>query len=232
MRDLDDSSLQEIKTKVKISALPGSNIEINTIKEILSNNLYNVTVYSAASATEENLKEINSPKLLHIATHGYFLDDRKKSKIRSSISNIYNSSFGDDPYLKSGLLFAGAQNTINRISINTFDNGILTAAEVKELNFKNTDLVILSACETGLGVNLTGEGIIGLPRAFMIAGAKSVIMSLWSVSDEKTNQLMVKFYSNWVIKKMTKEDALFSAKKELKNIYPEPYFWAGFILLE
>jgi CHAT domain-containing protein len=93
-------------------------------------------------------------------------------------------------------------------------------------------LVVLSACETGLGDNLVGEGVIGLQRAFMIAGAKSVIMSLWSVSDEKTQELMTLFYTNWIKNNMTKEEALHQAKLAMKKLYPQPYYWAGFVLLE
>jgi CHAT domain-containing protein len=134
--------------------------------------------------------------------------------------------------LKVGLLFAGAQNSLNAKQPLSKNNGILTAEEVKSLNLKDTDLVVLSACETGLGDNLVGQGVIGLQRAFMIAGAKSVVMSLWTVSDEKTQKLMTLFYSNWVNKNMSKNEALHQAKIEMKRLYPQPYYWAGFVLIE
>ena len=145
---------------------------------------------------------------------------------------LFNDNYKNDSYLKSGLLLARAQNTLNGKQSENNDNGILTAEEVKSLNLKDTELVVLSACETGLGDNLVGEGVIGLQRAFMIAGAKSVIMSLWSVSDEKTQELMILFYTNWIKNKMTKEEALHQAKLAMKKLYPEPYYWAGFVLLE
>jgi CHAT domain-containing protein len=231
-RGVDDSTLYKIKNTIKLTSLPGTKKEINSIYEILKNNDYKVLSYMYDSANEKNIKNIQSPFLLHIATHGYFLPNDKLSKMKESIFNIHNKINGDDPYFKSGLLLAGAQNTINKKFSNNEDNGILTAVEVKELYLKNTELVVLSACETGLGVNFVGEGMIGLPRAFMIAGAKSVIMSLWSVSDEKTQELMVLFYTNFITKKMNKQDALYYAKKEIKSKYNRPFYWGAFVLID
>jgi CHAT domain-containing protein len=232
-RGIDDSAILEIKNSIKLSPLQGTHYEILNIKEKLDNYQYSVQSYTADSASEENIKNISSPYLLHIACHGYFLNSKGASSAKSRISNIYNRFNEIDPYLRSGLLLAGAENTLNYNFIrNNMENGILTASEVKELNLKNTELVILSACETGLGTNIVGEGVIGLPRAFMIAGAKKVIMSLWPISDIKTQQMMIFFYNNWIVKKMNIEDALYVAKKEIKQIFPEPYYWAGFVLIQ
>lgn len=231
-RGLDKELLDEIKSGVKISPLNGTQKEIVTLDAILNNSNYTVELFSNANATEDNLKKIQSPDILHIATHGYFLTNNDTSKTKQSIANLFNESYKNDSYLKSGLLLAGAQNTLNGKQPENSNNGILTAEEAKSLNLKNTELVVLSACETGLGDNLVGEGVIGLQRAFMIAGAKSVIMSLWSVSDEKTQELMTLFYTNWIKNNMSKEEALYQAKIEMKKLYPEPYYWAGFVLLE
>jgi CHAT domain-containing protein len=231
-RSLDSGLLDEIKTGVKISRLDGTQKEIETLNSILKDSKCSVEMYSSASATEDNLKKVQSPDILHIATHGYFLNKDNTSKTKQSISELINEDYRDDSYLKSGLLLAGAQNTLNGKQLDNANNGILTAEEAKSLNLRDTELVVLSACETGLGDNLVGQGVIGLQRAFMIAGAKSVIMSLWSVSDEKTQQLMSLFYSNWIENKMSKEDAFYQAKIEMKKLYPEPYYWAGFVLLE
>jgi CHAT domain-containing protein len=145
---------------------------------------------------------------------------------------MLNMNYKKDSYLKSGLLFAGAQNTLDGNSSSILNNGILLAEEVKSLNLKNTELVVLSACETGLGEFSISEGVKGLQRAFMIAGAKSVIMSLWEVDDQSTQILMTLFYKNWIKNKLSKVDALKFAKIELKKIKPQPYYWAGFVLLE
>jgi CHAT domain-containing protein len=231
-RSLDNNALDEIKSRVKISRLDGTQKEIETLDVILKDSKSNVEIFSKADATEDNLKNIQSPDILHIATHGYFLTNDDNSKTKQSIANLINESYKKDSYLKSGLLLAGAQNTLNGKQPENSNNGILTAEEAKNLDLKNTELVVLSACETGLGDNLVGEGVIGLQRAFMIAGAKSVIMSLWSVSDSKTQELMTLFYTNWIKKNMSKEEGLYQAKIEMKRLYPQPYYWAGFVLLE
>jgi CHAT domain-containing protein len=231
-RGLDNNAIDEIKSNVKISRLNGTQKEIETLDAILKDSKSSVEVFSKISATENNLKNIQSPDILHIATHGYFLSNDDASKAKQSIANLINDNFKSNSYLKSGLLLAGAQNTLNGTPSENTNNGILTAEEAKSLNLKNTELVVLSACETGLGVNLVGEGVVGLQRAFMIAGAKSVIMSLWSVSDEKTQELMTLFYTNWIKKNIPKDEALYQAKFEMKGKYPQPYYWAGFVLLE
>lgn len=231
-RGLDNRVYDKIKSSVKIGRLDGTQKEIETIDVILKDSKTTVELFSKSRATEDNLKSIQSPDILHIATHGYFLSNNDESKTRQSIANLINDNYKNDSYLKSGLLLAGAQNTLSGKQPENSNNGILTAEEAKNLNLKDTELVVLSACETGLGDNLVGEGVIGLQRAFMIAGAKSVIMSLWSVSDEKTQELMTLFYTNWIKKNMSKEEALYQTKIEMKKLYPQPYYWAGFVLLE
>lgn len=232
VRGLDNDLLDKIKTGLKLPNLAGTEKEIETINSILKDSKSSVELFSKSNASEDNLKNIQSPDILHIATHGYFLSNDDTSKTKQSIANLINDNYKNDSYLKSGLLLAGAQNTLNGNQPENSNNGILTAEEAKSLNLKDTELVVLSACETGLGNNLIGEGVIGLQRAFMIAGAKSVIMSLWSVSDEKTQELMTLFYTNWINNNMTKEDALHQAKLAMKKLYPQPYYWAGFVLLE
>jgi CHAT domain-containing protein len=213
-RGLDNNVLDKIKSSIKIGRLDGTQKEIETLNGIFKNSKSNVELFSKANATEDNLKNIHSPDILHIATHGYFLSNNDTSKAKQSIANLFDENYKNDSYLKSGLLLAGAQNTLNGKQPENSNNGILTAEEAKSLNLKDTELVVLSACETGLGDNLVGEGVIGLQRAFMIAGAKSVIMSLWSVSDEKTQELMTLFYTNWIKNNMSKEEALYQAKTQ------------------
>ena len=230
--NIDSTLLNKIRGGVNIKNLEGTENEMASINTILTDAKIPVELYTYDSATEDNLKKIQSPDILHIATHGYFLNQEHSSKVKNILSELYGKNDVVDPYLKSGLLLAGAQKTLNGEKVDGFNNGILTAEEAKSLDLKETNLVVLSACETGLGDNLVGEGVIGLQRAFMIAGAKSVLMSLWSVSDEKTEKLMTLFYSKWINNKMSKEDAFYQAKMEIKKLYPQPYYWAGFILLE
>jgi CHAT domain-containing protein len=230
-RDIDFALLNKIKPVKKLSYLVASQKEIHSIGTILNEANWEVKTYTNDVATEENLKNLNTIDVLHIATHGFFIDDKNNSKQSINPASILKLNNIDNSFLKSGLFLAGAQNTLNGESSGN-NNGILTAEEAKNLNLDNTELVVLSACETGLGDNLVGEGVVGLQRAFMIAGAKSVIMSLWKVDDASTQKLMTSFYSNWVKKKMSKNDAFNAAKIEIKKAHPQPYYWASFVLLE
>lgn len=231
-RNINDELIRNLNSNVKISQLPGTQNEIDKIQTILKETNYSIQTFSNLSATEENLKSIQTPKILHIATHGYFLKSDTTSKAKKRILELFNDNYKNDSYLQSGLLFSGSQNTLNGDSTSSIENGIFTGEEAKNLNLKNTELVVLSACETGMGDNEIGIGVMNLQRAFMIAGAKSVVMSLWSVSDEKTQELMTLFYTYWISNHLSKADALHKAKLDLKKKYPEPFYWAGFILVE
>jgi CHAT domain-containing protein len=230
--EVNRSLLSELKTKQKIGYLPGTEEEIQSLNTILKESNWIVSLFSKSAASEDNLKNMESPDILHIATHGFFNKNDSSEKKQTNISSLINETSSENPYLKSGLLLSGAQNSLNDEYLDSSNNGILSAEEAKSLNLKNTELVVLSACETGLGENLVGEGVIGLQRAFMIAGAKSVIMSLWKVDDASTQKLMTLFYTNWIKNKMSKSDAFYAAKIEMKKTYLQPYYWAGFVLLE
>ncbi|HCR53584.1 MAG TPA: hypothetical protein DIW27_04150, partial [Cytophagales bacterium] len=159
--------------------------------------------------------------ILHIATHGYFLEDLNSAELRTP-----------NPLLNSGLILAGANNFIleGENPLHAEDDGILTAYEAMNLNLDETDFVVLSACETGLGVVQNGEGVYGLQRAFQLAGAKHIIMSLWPVDDEATQVLMSKFYGKWSESGDVRK-AFQQAQLETKELYPNPYFWGAFILV-
>jgi CHAT domain-containing protein/tetratricopeptide (TPR) repeat protein len=149
----------------------------------------------------------------------------------SSIYKFYDPSAfikkSENPLFRSGLIFAGANNINNNV---TQDDGILTAYEVSNLNLSGAKLVVLSACETGLGDIVASEGIYGLQRAFKIAGVKNIIMSLWKVPDNQTEELMGLFYDN-IFNGQTISTALQKAQLEMSKKYP-PYYWAAFKLLE
>jgi CHAT domain-containing protein/Tfp pilus assembly protein PilF len=217
--------------------LNGTNNEINQIQLKGSLNGFTTTVYKESEATEESIKQLDgrtTPYVLHLATHGFFSPDPKQ-EIANDIftekgkSKIYKAS--DDPMMRSGLLLAGANNYWGKSKGNTTkEDGILTASEISNLDLSACQLVVLSACETGLGEVKGSEGVFGLQRAFKMAGVKNIIMSLWKVPDTQTAELFDIFYSESFAGK-TIHEAFQSAQSQMKAKY-SPYYWAGFVLLE
>lgn len=213
-----------------IAALPGTKVEIEGVSKVLKASAYQVTSYSQKTATESNVKAIKSPAILHIATHGYFLADVDNDGSAFGV-NVENAN--DNPLLRSGLMLAGASSTVSGTrmpNLASNDNGILTAYEAMNLNLQGTDLVVLSACETGLGDVKAGEGVYGLQRAFQVAGADALIMSLWKVDDAATQLLMTSFFTNW-IKLGNKQKAFKQAQLQLMAKYKEPYYWGAFVMM-
>ena len=140
----------------------------------------------------------------------------------------------DNPLLRSGLYLNNAGDVVDQAKISSsgqVGEGVLTAYEAMNLNLNSTDLVVLSACETGRGEVQVGEGVYGLQRAFQIAGAKAVIMSLFKVSDSATQELMNIFYRNWISKGMDKRKAFIEAKKEMMKTKPQPLYWGSFVMV-
>jgi CHAT domain-containing protein/Tfp pilus assembly protein PilF len=218
-------------TKMPLPELPGTKEEVEKINHILKQKNWITTTYFSDEASEQNLKAVKQPPVLHIATHGFFLPDVKKTD--QKIFGIDPEKVKENPLLRSGLLFAGADNTIQQIGNpenQASDDGILNAYEAMLLNLSNTELIILSACETGLGEIVNGEGVYGLQRAFQIAGSKTIMMSLWQVSDEVTQQLMTKFYQ-YLLESKDKIYAFNKAQMEIKEDYPAPFYWGAFILM-
>lgn len=210
----------------EISELPGTLKEIQEIEQIVGGGDWNVQTYLGLAATEGQVKAIESPKILHIATHGFFLEDIK-SKDEEGLTSR-NAKF--NPLLRSGLLLAGAQNTVKNEGLPGDEDGILTAYEVMNLNLDNTELVVMSACETGLGEVKNGEGVYGLQRSFIVAGADNLIMSLWKVNDQTTQKLMSSFYRNWFEGK-DRLDAFNQAIAEVRKEFSDPYYWGAFVIL-
>ncbi len=155
--------------------LPGTVEEAKALKALLKLNDQNVL--TGANATEAKLKQLHGPRILHIATHGFFLSDKEISaaalKPVGSIQDQYPVPLGENPLLRSGLALAGA----NSRRSGTDDDGILTAAEAAQLDLRGTQLVVLSACETGVGDVQNGEGVYGLRRALVLAGAQTQVAS-------------------------------------------------------
>lgn len=216
-----------------VSLLPGTKTEIENIQKIAQKKKISTSVFLEEKATEENLKSIQNPDILHIATHGFFLANLPKAGTgQRGLSDLDSKRYRENPLLRSGLLFSGAESSLNQVlNPGRTENGILTADEALTLNLNQTDLVVLSACETGLGEIANGEGVYGLQRAFQQAGAKTVLMSLWKVSDEATQKMMTYFYENLINKKQDKRTAFQNAQNQLKKDYPAPYYWGAFVMV-
>ncbi len=211
-----------------VSRLPGTEREIAQISEMLQNRDWQVKAYTDQEAIEQVIKTLNSPRVLHIATHGFFQENPPEGGI-STESGL--ALIKQDPLRRSGLLAKGAgdllaQNTKNYDA----QEGIITAYEAMNLNLDHTDLVVLSACETGLGEVAIGEGVYGLQRSFLVAGAEVLIMSLFKVNDEATQKLMSKFYEKW-LSTGNKRQAFNEAQKEIKEEYADPIYWGAFNMI-
>jgi CHAT domain-containing protein len=237
-KEINPNALNDLATRSGISEfnyLPGTNHEVNKInKEAITHN-FKTTIITERAATEESVKQLSgkvNPFILHIATHGYFFENPKierNSFISDNKISTYKAS--DDPMLRSGLLLAGANNSWRKTNNETnADDGILTAKEIANLDLSNCKLVVLSACETGLGQINGSEGVFGLQRAFKMAGVQNIIMSLWKVPDAQTAELFENFYAACFSGKSIQE-AFSEAQNKMKEKY-SPYYWAGFVLLE
>ena len=214
--------------RLGFSELPGTKIETESIEEILEENEWQADLFIGHEALEEQLKAVDSPDILHIATHGFFLDDVDDTKkVQLGVSTERGRK---NPMLRSGLLMAGAAQTAMGQSSDQVENGIFTAYEAMNLDLNDTELVVLSACETGRGEVKSGEGVYGLQRAFQVAGTKTLIMSLWKVNDEATQSLMTNFYTNW-IGGMSKSDAFTNAQQAVRSQFDHPYYWGAFVMV-
>jgi CHAT domain-containing protein/Tfp pilus assembly protein PilF len=219
-------------SQVEFGPLPGTADEAKALKTILRG----ASVLTEKRATEAALKQISRPAILHIATHGFFLEDVAINPSQSSSRglSIRSDNPGQsidagaqtvNPLLRSGLAMTGA----NQLKSGD-DDGVLTASEVAGLNLWGTKLVVLSACDTGVGEVKNGEGVYGLRRALVLAGSESQVMSLWPVSDEGTRDLMIGYYRG-LQAGQGRSEALRQVQLSMlrsKN-RKHPYYWASFI---
>jgi CHAT domain-containing protein len=223
---------------VKLAPLPSTEQEVLEISNLFAQN--ETFVYTGGEACEKVLRSVKSPQILHLATHGFFIPMKSTTSNENDSSNDRGIDLGkkgiitefENPLLCSGIALAGFNKAINSNGLN---DGVVTAEEVLSLNLVGTELVTLSACETGLGKVGVGQGVLGLRSAFTRAGAAALVMSLWKVPDKETKDLMVDFYTNIAKAGMNKNEALRKAAlavmKNMKNKHghTHPRFWGGFI---
>lgn len=209
-------------TKFKYSPLPATALEAREIATVLNG----AEVLTEANATESEVKKVTQPQILHLATHGFFLSDQGEPGERSLVRVRNNTSTLENPLMRSGLILAG----VTQRSSGPGEDGVLSAMEAAGLDLRGTELVVLSACETGVGEIKVGDGVFGLRRAILLAGAKSQVTSLWQVDDKATRDLMVDLYTR-LKNGEGKGEALRNAQLNImKNpARAHPYFWASFI---
>ena len=237
--------------------LPGTEVEINTISNFLNKKKHTVSRLEGSLALENTLKEnAGDAAVLHISTHGFFFPDPEDIKEQTAENDVeivehmnfrgtrtidsisrsgasymnWNFVSNKNPLMRSGLVLAGANDIWQRDPNDEGEDGVLTAQEVSNLNLMQTKLVVLSACETGLGDIKGSEGVFGLQRAFKMAGANYVIMSLWQVPDVETAEFMEIFYKN-LSKKKDIPEAFQLTQRTMRKKY-DPYYWAAFVLID
>jgi CHAT domain-containing protein len=207
--------------------------EVNSISQLLKKNKKTTRVITGTAATEESFKQLSghSPAILHLATHGFSVPDAEQKRKNNLNSDDNQFTLADNPLLRSGIIMAGGNRVWGGAApFAGKDDGIVTVYEISNLDLSNTELVVLSACETALGDIRGTEGVFGLQRAFKLAGVQNMILSLWQVPDKETAELMNLLYTH-NLKGMTTYEAFNKAQDSMRKKYP-PYYWAAFILME
>lgn len=217
----------------------GTKAEVEDIQTTLKQHNIKSNVYEDVYGTEESFKSLSGTGLniLHLATHGYFwtVEQRQKHKNLQFYNLMNQTASRESALLSSGLVLSGANVALrsNR-PLENIDDGLLTAQEISTLDFEGLDLVVLSACETALG-EITSDGVFGLQRGFKLAGAQSIVMSLWRVEDTPTKLLMTEFYRQ-LLQGNSKCIALRNAQHYVRTyengIYGNPKYWAAFVILD
>lgn len=222
--------------------LPGTDNEAKSISSMFTNHNIDVKLISGTSANEESFKALSGKgfNAIHIATHGFFLSDNAELKKNAFINPTMSDKVGFvDPMMRAGLLFAGGNRAwTGKRHIKDIEDGILTAKEISTLDFSSVDLVVLSACQTGLGDVKANEGVYGLQRAFKLAGVQTIIMSLWEVDDRATSIMMSVFYDKYLEGNSKDDafkyaiDAVINYEVNGKQPFNSPYYWAGFVMMD
>lgn len=196
----------KLSLDIELNQLPGAEREANDITNILDVRRWRTNTYYFDDATEEKVKNLSNPGVIHLATHGYFDDDPNHV----------------DPLHSSGVFLSKTESSLN--------DGRLTAYEAMNLLLDQTSVVVLAACETGLGTVKNGEGVFGLQRAFLVAGAENVILSLVKINDEAARNFMNLYYKA-LLEAEDPQQAFFQAREQFKAVDPNPYNWGAYILV-
>lgn len=211
--------------------------EVEYIKELLEKSHITAKIFKGNSGNEESFKALSGQEynIIHLATHGFFYPNevaKKKDYFEPILmQDELNISPTDMSLWCSGLVLSGGNRAWKGDSIpEEVEDGILKSQEIKDLDLRGADLVVLSACHTGQG-EVTDEGVFGLQRAFKMAGVQTIVMSLTEVDDQTTMAMMNKFYTN-LLSGQSKHDAFYNAQRYIRSIKPDPIYWVGWIMLD
>lgn len=210
--------------------LPASEVEVDSISCLLLSQSIPFVKKKGLDGTEESFKELHGSKysIVHIATHGFYFPQKEVRYL-----DFFQSKDEISPMKRSGLMLTGGQTAwLGKKNIDPDHDGIITSEEISKLDLSDISMVVLSACQTGLGdIDDGAEGVIGIQRAFKLAGVQSLLMSLWKVDDNATSYMMQRFYSR-MVSGDTKHNAFKTAQQEVRKRFPNPYYWAGFVMLD
>ena len=230
--EMSSEIIDSLNTRGNWNYLKNTLTEVQNIQETLQKRKTSVTTITGSNATETSFKNLNgtTANIIHIASHGFYIPLQRRETIPFYGKSNYTQKIKDELFY-SGLIMSGGQMawTNSTFEIEK-DDGILSSYEISKIDLHNVDLVVLSACETGLGDNLF-DGIFGLQRAFKKAGVKSILMSLWKIDDKTTSEYMSFFYNN-LTSGLSKHESYKRTVAEMKKKYLDPYYWASFILLD
>jgi CHAT domain-containing protein/tetratricopeptide (TPR) repeat protein len=232
--NLGKETMQSFHVDHPFPKLNGTREEGQAVADLLK-----VKPFMTNAALKSTLKAYHSPTILHIATHGFFQNDPPRDRnLEQPLTDVMGGAkenrlarLGrmENPLLRSGLALAGANTWAQKGTLPPeAEDGILTAEDVTGLDLLDTELIVLSACETGLGAVHVGEGVFGLRRAFILAGAKTLVMSLWKLPDHETRELMTNFY-HYLLEGSSRTDALRRAQLAMRETRPHPFYWGAFI---
>lgn len=227
-------ALRSENERGKWGPIPSTKKEIDEISRLLNNKGISVSVFEGNAANEESFKGLSgkSPEIIHLATHGFVINTPQRADGNKFVAstNIYSQK--DSYMMWAGLMLAGGNNVWQgKFDLPNVEDGILTADEISRMDLSYTKLVVLSACETARGKVDPIDGVYGLQRAFKMAGVGTIVMSLWKVQDDATSMLMKQFYT-YLTGGIEKHQALWKAMMDVRMKYKDPYYWAGFVMLD
>lgn len=227
-----EAMVDSLNTRGNWNYLKNTLSEVRQIESTIRSNGGKITTFIGNRATEQEVKSLDGTEadILHIASHGFYVPMSRWDAIPYYSKSEYTKIIKDELFYSGLVMSGGDKSWTDSIFEADKNDGILTSYEISEVDLHNVELVVLSACETGLGEDFY-DGIFGLQRAFKKAGVKSILMSLWNIDDKATADYMDCFY-RFLVSGLSKQESYYRTVIEMKNKYQDPYYWASFVLLD